>query len=145
MASFNSKLMLFLMAIGLLATPLMGCGDAKVNTNVDEARNTDDATVPRLDDKYFLVAAGETRLIGNVTESVGLKVFLYDKVTGAPAANQIIGYEILEPAEGEPADLANLSAYNGTTNAEGAATIRSEERRVGKERRTRWAPEEEKR
>ena len=123
MASFNSKLMLFLMAIGLLATPLMGCGDAKVNTNVDEARNTDDATVPRLDDKYFLVAAGETRLIGNVTESVGLKVFLYDKVTGAPAANQIIGYEILEPAEGEPADLANLSAYNGTTNAEGAATI----------------------
>lgn len=123
MASFNSKWMLLLTAFALLISPLAGCGDAKVNTNVDEARNSDDATVPRLDDKYFLVAAGETHLIGNVTESVGLKVFLYDKVTGSPAANQTISYEILEPAEGEPQDLASLSSLNGTTNAEGAANI----------------------
>lgn len=121
MASFHSKIMLFLMAFALVGTSLYGCGDAKVSTTVDQSRNADDATAPRLDDKYFMVAGGETHLIGNVTETIPLKVFLYDKVTGAPAPNQIIGYEILEPTAGD--EVASLSSYNGTTHEEGSASI----------------------
>src|SRR5690554_4039308 len=121
MASFHSKIMLFLMAFALAGSSLYGCGDAKVSTTVDQSRNADDATAPRLDDKYFMVAGGETHLIGNVTETIPLKVFLYDKVTGAPAPNQIVSYEILEPTAGD--EVASLSSYHGTTHEEGSASI----------------------
>lgn len=143
MASFHSKIIVFLTVFALLGTSLLGCGDAKVSGNVDQSRNADDETAPSIGDKFFMVPAGETHLVGNVTESVGLKIFLYDKKSGEPAVNQIVSYEILDPAgtgvdedapeqeeqaqegdgEAEDSDLASLSAFNGTTNEEGAATI----------------------
>lgn len=123
MAAFHRNVLVLLGILGLLVAPLWGCGDARVSTNVDQSRNTDDRTVPRLSDEYFMVAAGANQLIGNVTETVPIKVYLYSKKTGEPIVDQTVAYEILGDSQGDGEALATLSAFNGTTNADGGASI----------------------
>lgn len=122
MAASYRRISLSLVLSALLGLILVGCGDGKVNTNVDQSRTDDsnNGSGPRLGDDYFLVPAGETHLVGNVTETVTLKVFLYSRSTGDPVPNTSIAYDILEQPEG---DAANLSAFNGTTDDEGAAAV----------------------
>jgi hypothetical protein len=109
-----------LVGLSLGGLSLTGCGDSSVNTNVDQSRNSNNGEGPQLGDDFFLVPAGETELIGNVTESVELKVFLYQKTSGEPAINQNVAYEIVEPVDGGG---ASLSAYNSTTADDGSASI----------------------
>ncbi|MFW6053182.1 MAG: hypothetical protein ACOC9J_00040 [Persicimonas sp.] len=104
----------------LLALALVGCGDGKVNTNVDQSRNDRDETAPNRSDQFFMVPAGERDFIGNVTESVPLKVFLYETETGDAAEGQPISFEIVESDE---AQEASLSALNSETGSDGSAAI----------------------
>lgn len=128
MATHYFRLLMILGFVGLLGAGTIGCSDAKVSSNVDQSRSHDEPTAPRLSDEYFLVAAGQTRMVGNVTESVGLRVFLYSKKTGEPATDSTVEFQILteDAADAEEAGespLATLSAYNSTTDEEGSAKV----------------------
>lgn len=98
------------------------CGDAAImsNTSLDETREADTGSAaPRLSDEFFMVAGGEQQLRANVTDAVDLKVFLYVKRSGEPAANQRVEYEILDSRSGQ----ATLAARQATTGAAGDAKV----------------------
>ncbi len=122
MAASYRRISLSIIVALLVGTSLFGCGDGTVNTNVDQSRSGDngDNSAPQLSDQYFLVPAGETHLVGNVTESVTLKVFLYSKSTGDPVPNQNIAYSIVDAGTAQD---ATVSALNSTTNEQGAASV----------------------
>ncbi|QDG54709.1 hypothetical protein FIV42_29385 [Persicimonas caeni] len=120
MAAKFRTVSLYLLLIALSGVSLFGCGDGAVNTNVDQSRADEDGTAPQLGDDYFMVPAGATDLIGNVTETVELKVFLYKKTTGEPAFNQNIAFEIIEPVDQTD---TTLSAFNSATSEDGGASV----------------------
>ncbi len=105
--------------LGILSlfVALAACGDSEVNSNTDLDRESAN-NAPSVSDRYFMVPAGEANFQANVASSVPLKVFLYDKVTGQPAGQQNITYEILEASP-----ETSLSAKNASTDVEGAASV----------------------
>src|SRR5260370_21748704 len=71
----------------------------------------------------------------------------FTKVSGATfvtvtTTNATTGNIHLAAAAGEPvgSSSATVQASDGTLNNQKSLTVRSEERRVGKERRSRWSP-----
>lgn len=114
-----SQAALLAVLFGLLT---VGCGDSTVNgsgfdNGPREEGNND--TNPETSN-YLLVPAGDTELQGNVTESVDLKVLLYEVDTQQPAPDQSISFEVLESSDGQNPSLATLNAF---TNQSGKSTV----------------------
>lgn len=130
MAAKFRTVSLYLLLIALSGLSLFGCGDGAVNTNVDQSRNQTNEDGPRLGDDYLMVPIGETNLIGNVTETIELKVALYSRASGEAALNQNISFEITDPVD---QTATTLSAYNSATNEEGIASV---DLRLGAETQT---------
>jgi hypothetical protein len=121
MAAQFCRISLYPVLVALLGLSLVGCGDSSVNTNVDQSRNeTNNSSGPRLGDEFLLIPAGEPQIIGNVTESIELKVLLFSRTTGDAVKNQNIAFEIIEPVDGGE---ASLSSYNSTTAEDGSASV----------------------
>jgi hypothetical protein len=118
MAFFSRRISLSLLSVALLGLVLAGCNDGTVNTNA-EKRENNGGTAPQASDQYFMVPAGSTDLLGNVTEPVRLQVFMYSTRTGDAVPDQRISFEILS----DDSEQATLSAMNGLTDEDGLATV----------------------
>ena len=76
---------------------------------------------PRATDRYFMVPAGESTIWGEVTGEVEVKVFVYDRFSGEPAAGQEVTFEVM----GTQANPPHLQARAAVTDEAGAAKVRA--------------------
>lgn len=105
----------------LVATAsLMACGDTSVssNTQLTEERPEGPMGTPGITNQYFMVANGSSSLEVSAGSTAPISVFLYNKQTGNPVAEETVQYEVMEGAE-----LGALSALNGFTDGDGMASV----------------------
>ena len=108
----------WLVALALVALAGAGCGDSEVSTTAALDAREDADIRPNANDVYFMVPAGTEAVEANVTDTLPLKIFLYNKKTGLAAAAQDIHFEITSALEG-----TTLSAKNARTDDQGAAAV----------------------
>jgi hypothetical protein len=113
-----SQVSILTILFGLLA---VGCGDSSVNgTGFDNNRpGENNGSNPGVGE-YLLVPAGDTELQGNVTESVDIKVFLYEVGNQQPASDKSIAFEVIESSDGQNPSLSALNSY---TDGTGKSTV----------------------
>jgi|GEM_PF-5123798 len=105
----------------LVATAsMMACGDTSVssNTQLTEERPEGPVGTPGVTNQYFMVANGSASLEVSAGNTAPISVFLYNKQTGNPVAEETVQYEVLEGAE-----FGALSALNGYTDGDGMASV----------------------
>lgn len=80
----------------------------------------DDYLGPRIDDQYFMVPAGARDLVGEITRSVDISVYLYSRSSGEPVPNREVTFEVLDT---EDPTAPTLSSRGVFTESTGAATV----------------------
>ncbi len=99
---------------------LASCGESAVNSNT--RLNTRDDTnpdgTPDVSGRYFMAINGPAQLEAGLGAAMPLRVFLYDKLTNAPVAEQTIDF-VIEAGETE----AGLSSLRASTGLDGEAKV----------------------
>ncbi|RAL23524.1 hypothetical protein DL240_05015 [Lujinxingia litoralis] len=106
-----------LLLVGLWVVLGAGCGEPGLSAG----EGGGDGTGPRASDRYFMVPAGESRLWGEVTGAVEVKIYLYDRFSGEPAGQQQVAFEVL----GDEATRPQLQARSSMTDESGAAMVQA--------------------